>query len=279
MQIIYMDTLFFLNATIDYMLLLSSARVAGEPLERLRFVFASVVGGLYGVAILMFPFLQGLLYKAMIYLVMILLAYGKSQRLLRQGLIFLALSFAFAGGIFGISLLGGEGLMLDGGVYYSQMDLKLVFLSASFCYLMLNLLFRNFGQHSFLAGELRGITLRIGDKVLPLTALVDTGNTLCDPLTGGKVLVVEGERMSPFFSTKIQGCDLEHPAEFLAQRQELQGRMRLLPYQVVGMQGMLLVLKVDEITVDGSVVKDTLVGLSATKVSDGGSYHALLSSG
>ena len=35
--VIYVDTLFLLNAIIDYLLLLSAARLAGEPLRRLQY--------------------------------------------------------------------------------------------------------------------------------------------------------------------------------------------------------------------------------------------------
>lgn len=49
--VIYVDTLFLLNTMVDYLLLLASARLAGEPLARLRFALGAVLGGLYAVAI------------------------------------------------------------------------------------------------------------------------------------------------------------------------------------------------------------------------------------
>ena len=45
MTVIYVDTLFLLNATVDYLLLLASARLAGEPLARLRFLLGLCWGG------------------------------------------------------------------------------------------------------------------------------------------------------------------------------------------------------------------------------------------
>ena len=36
MTVIYLDTLFLLNALVDYLLLLAAARLAGEPLRRVR---------------------------------------------------------------------------------------------------------------------------------------------------------------------------------------------------------------------------------------------------
>lgn len=46
MTVIYVDTLFLLNTMVDYLLLLASARLAGEPLARLRFALGAVLGGL-----------------------------------------------------------------------------------------------------------------------------------------------------------------------------------------------------------------------------------------
>ena len=60
MTVIYVDTLFLLNAMVDYLLLLASARLAGEPLARLRFLLGAALGGLYAVAI----FLPGLSFLA-----------------------------------------------------------------------------------------------------------------------------------------------------------------------------------------------------------------------
>ena len=44
MTVIYVDTLFLLNTMVDYLLLLASARLAGEPLARLRFALGAVLG-------------------------------------------------------------------------------------------------------------------------------------------------------------------------------------------------------------------------------------------
>ena len=60
MTVIYVDTLFLLNGIIDYLLLLAAARLAGEPLRRLRFGAAAALGGAYAVAI----FLPGMAFLA-----------------------------------------------------------------------------------------------------------------------------------------------------------------------------------------------------------------------
>ena len=82
MTVIYVDTLFLLNAMVDYLLLLASARLAGEPLARLRFLLGAVLGGLYAVSI----FLPGLSFLARppcrlaAAVLMVLAAFWKSRR-------------------------------------------------------------------------------------------------------------------------------------------------------------------------------------------------------
>ena len=84
--VIYVDTLFLLNALVDYVLLLGAARLAGEPLCRLRFAVGAIVGGGYAVAIFLpgAGFLQGVLCRLAVLALMCVAAYGGSRRLLRH---------------------------------------------------------------------------------------------------------------------------------------------------------------------------------------------------
>ena len=212
---------------------------------------------------------------------MVLLAFWRSRRLLRQVLIFLALACAFGGGVLAVELLGGQRLALGGGVLYSGMDLKIVLLSAAGCYGLLTLVFRGIGRHGGPSGELTRVRLTLGERQVELTALVDTGNTLTDPVSGRPVMVAEGETLSPLFppGTGPGPEDLRDPAGGLARLGEgpLRGRLRLLPYRAVGVdRGLLLAVRVDRARVGGEELGPLLVAMSPTPVSDGGSYRALI---
>ena len=282
MTVIYVDTLFLLNAAVDYLLLLASARLAGEPLARLRFLLGAALGGLYAVAI----FLPGLSFLARppcrlaAAVLMVLAAFWKSQRLLRQVVIFLALSCAFGGGVLAIGLLGGRGLTLSNGVLYSGMDLKIVLLSAAGCYGALTLLFQRTGRHTAAAGELRPVRLTLGERQVSLIALVDTGNTLTDPATGRPVLVAEADCVEELLPPGIRPspADLRDPAGALERLEDpWRRRFRLLPYRSVGVdRGLLLAVRVDQVQVGEEARGPMLAALSPTPVSDGGGYRALL---
>ena len=283
MTVIYADTLFFLNALVDYLLLLAAARLAGEPLRRWRFALGAALGGGYAVAIFLprLGFLAHPLCRIASAALMLLLAYGGSRRLLRQGVLFVALTCAFGGGVVAIGLLGGTGLSLGGGVVYSALDLKVVLLSAAVCYGVLTLVFQRLARHSAASGELVDIKLHLRGRSVSLTALIDTGNTLADPISGRPVMVAEGERVSALFPREYRPspADLRDPAAALTHlgTGEWRVRFRLLPYRSVGVErGLLLAVRVDGLELDGQGRGPVLVALSPTPVSDGGGYQALI---
>lgn len=283
MAVIYIDTLFLLNALVDYLLLLAAARLAGEPLRRWRFALGAALGGLYAVAIFLpgLGFLAHPLCRMASAALMLVAAYGGSRRLLRQGILFVALTCAFGGGVVAIGLLGGTGLALGNGVFYSALDLKVVLLSAAVCYGVLTLVFQRLNRHSAASGELVSARLGLGGRWVALTALVDTGNTLTDPVSGRPVMVAEGERAKELFPRDHRPGpgDLRDPTSALPRlgTGEWSRRFRLLPYRSVGVErGLLLAVRVDELELNGRGRGPVLVALSPTPVSDGGGYQALI---
>ena len=282
-MVLYADILFALNALIDYLLLLLSARAAGEPLNRLRFLLAAAVGGVYAVLIFApgFSFLNGKSYKLLSAGMMLLIAYGATRSLWKQSLIFLALTCALGGGVMAVGMMDGARLSLGRGVVYSVPDLKLILLSGAGCYGALSLIMPKLCRHTAAAGELRCVTFVLHDREITLTALMDTGNTLTDPGTGRQVPVAEGEALEGLFPGEYrpgreQLCD---PVSAMTRlnKGDWKGRFSLLPYRAVGVErGFLLAVRMDRMTVGDRVYRGPLVALSPTPVSDGGGYRVLM---
>lgn len=281
--VVYVDTLFLLNALVDYLLLLAAARLAGEPLRRQRFALGAVLGGLYAVALFLpgLGFLAHPLCRAAAALLIMVVSYGGSRRLLRQGMLFVALTCAFGGGVVAIGLLGQRGLTLGNGVFYSALDLKMVLLSAAGCYGVLTLVFRRIGRHTAAGGELVSARLTLGGRAVTFPALVDTGNTLTDPVSGRPAMVVEGEAAVGLFPPghRPGRTDLDDPAGALERlgTGEWRRRLRLLPYRAVGVErGLLLAVRTDSLELNGRDCGPVLAALSPTPISDGGGYRALI---
>ena len=269
--VIYLDELFLLNFVVDYLLLLAAGRLSGEILRRGWLALGAAIGAAYAAAAVLpgMGFLLHPLCKLGAAVLALLAGYGKSRRLLRVSLVFFAVSAAFGGGVFALQLLGGRGLTLQNGIFYSAMDLRLILLSAAGCYVLITLLFQRTARHSGLRRELVPAVLTLEGRRVALTALVDTGNTLTDPATGRPVMVAEGEKVGALFP---DGEALERLG-----RQGWQGRCRLLPYQAVGVEcGMLLALRLDGARVGTEDYGKLLLALSPTRLTDGGGYHALI---
>ena len=282
LRVVYLDSLFLLNGAIDYLLFLAAARLAGEPLRRLRFGLAAALGGLYA-ALLFVPelgFLGELPCRLACGALMLLTAFGESRRLCRQWVIFLALTLAFGGGVAALGMLNGQ--TTGFGVCYMPPDIKLILLSGAAWYALLTLTLSRLAQHTAVDGELVPVKVHLRDRAVKLTALVDTGNTLTDPAAGTPVMVAEGFSLSALFppEARPEPSDLLDPVAGLARlgTGEWRSRFRLLPFRSVGVsRGLLLAVRVDGVEVNGEEQPARLVALSPTPVSDGGRYCALVS--
>lgn len=275
MTVVYIDLLFVLNLTANYLLLLAAGRMAGAALARRRLALGAALGALYAVLI----FVPGLGWlavwpcRAASGVLMVLAAYGGERQLLRLTVLFFGASAGLAGAVLALELLGSGPLTLEHGVFYSRLDLRLLLLSFAVCYFVLSLFFRRVGSRG--GGELVRLELTLDGGGAAVTALVDTGNSLRDPATNRPVVVA--------YSGALAGvlppwADAAQPIASV-ERCHAQGSRaaRLLPYRAVGVEcGMLLALRAREVRLDGRPQGRLLVALSPTPVDDGGTYQALI---
>lgn len=261
---VYIDSLFLLDFVIDYLLLLLTGKVTGSPLHRWRLLLAAALGGGYSVlcVVTALPALSHWAVKLSVGVLLVLLAYGHCRRLLRCTVIFLALSAAFGGGLYALELMLGRPLIL-------QLPSVLLFSVAA--YGVLSLAGRKLARHG--PAQLRTLTVTFGGRSVTLTALVDTGNTLTDPMTGQGVPVAEGDALAALLPPE---ADHRRPTQCFETLPD-PFRFRLLPYRSVGVDGgLLLAFRADALAVDGKPLPHRLIALSPTPVSDTGTYQALL---
>ena len=179
-----------------------------------------------------------------------------------------------------IGMMDNTSLSLGRGVVYSIPDMKMVLLSGAVCYFLLSLAAPKLWRHTARGGELRPVRFVLMGRDIELSALIDTGNTLTDPVSGRGVPVAEGEALFPVFPWEFRPTreDLRDPVQALTRLNTgaWSGRFRLLPYRAVGIdRGFLLAVKMDTVILGETARKGVLVALSPTPVSDGGGYRVL----
>lgn len=275
MTVVYIDLLFLLNLTANYLLLLAAGRLAGAALRRWRIGLGAALGALYAALI----FLPGLGWLALwpcklaSGAAMALAAYGGERRLLRVTVLFFGASAALAGAVLGLELLGSRSLTLAHGVFYSKLDLRLLLLVFVAGYFVLSLFFRRTGQRG--GRELARLEVELESGRQALTALVDTGHSLTDPGDNRPVVVADARALAGLLP---DWADPAEPIRSVERCHAAGGRQaRLIPYRSVGVEcGMLLALRARDVTVNGRPLGRLLVALSPTALDDGGGYQALI---
>ncbi len=250
---VYLDLVMGLNFLIDFFLLLGTNRICGSPTHYGRAAAAAALGGVYG-GICLLPktaFLGNMLWRMVSLGLMAVIAYGWQKATLRKGMLFTLLTMALGGIAQGLNMNG------IGGVMVALAAL------AGLCVVGFS-------------GRLRGgdrvsVMLKKGEKVLHLTALRDTGNTLIDPITGTNVLVVGSEVAWELLH--LSETQLQTPVETMASA-NVPG-LRLIPYRAVGCSsGMLLAAKLDEVRIGGER-SGNLVAFAPQEIGSGETYQAL----
>ena len=277
MEIIYIDSLFFLNLAIDYLLLLATGKICALPLRRRRMALGALWGAAYAVLAVLRP---GLFAPALVKLLsgaaLPLIAFGTGgrKRAPRAVLVFFAVSAAFGGAVYAACSLAG--ISLTRGVYI-PVSLKVLVLSFALCYAAFTLVFRRAGRRGERATHRVSVTL--AGRTAEFTALLDTGNELTDPVTGEEVLVAEAGALSALLDAEGAALLRADPAESfaaLAGKPPLRGRLRLLPCSTAGGDGLLLCFRPDEVRVDTRRARLS-VAVARAALSPDGEYQALIS--
>lgn len=250
---VYVDVLMLLNFGVDLLLLWGSNMLSGYPPGRIRPILAALVGGFYAGACVLpgCTFLGSTAWRIICLGIMSAIAFGLDMSALRRGVLFVLLSMALGGIVFVV----GRG------------DTWSVLMSAAILGAMCLLGFRNKAGKT----EFATVFIRHKEKKLQMMALIDTGNTLKDPVTGCGVLVADARAAMELL--RLEQKELQHPIETIS-RGKYPG-LRLIPYCAVGQpSGMLLGLRVEELRINGKE-SDQIVAFAPHPIGKGSGYEAL----
>ncbi len=285
---VYIDVLFGVNLFINYILLRTVGLTAGNRPRRWRTALGAALGSAYAVAVF-FPNLgviYSLTFKLLASGLMVAVAfpiYGVRDFFRLTGLLYL-ISAVFGGLAFALFFLTDWGARLgavySNGVVYLDIPVAALFLGALAFYGLTGLtravirIRRRNGCRHKLVVELDG-------RRAELTALVDTGNVLVDPITHAPVIVAELEALKELFDYSVRvslgSDDLQEGLGLMAQRGL---KARLIPFSSVGeREGMMVGFVPDKASVcrGGSLLpmKNCVVGVYPHSLSPDKSYDAL----
>lgn len=291
MKVVYIDSVFFINFAVNYLMLLASAKFSGLPYRRGRLLLSAIVGGAYSVLVCI-PRLSDLssaVFKILAAAIMVLIGFGyvNLRRYIKYMLLFVLISVVFGGGVFAIYIANG-GAVDDFGdnILYSRISPNVLIISVLICYGLISIFFSGIGRHGGSSGEVVKIEVSLNAKKISISALVDTGNTLYDPISRAGVLIAEVDAVRDLFPSSVQGLMdknlVSDPQALLIISEvdsNLARRFRLIPFRAVGLEsGLLLAFRPDMVKVEGREQREMLIALSPNALSEGAGYCALVGS-
>ncbi len=266
--VVYVDVLFLVNFLVNFSLLYLTGKILRLKIKYLRVFGAAGAGALY--AVLMFlpelSFIYSTAAKIFSCFGIVAAAYNIRRPLLyfKTLGVFIALTLCFGGGLFALFCFTGIGAALGAvvknGVLYLKLPWQVLFLAAVLLILCV------------------------------FAALLDTGNTLSDPLSNCPVIVCEYKTLKnilPYeINTLFENGDENNFAKiekaFMSVGTKLQ--IRLIPFSSIGREnGLLIGFKPDSVSVFVNEKEmfsgEVTVGICNNALSDDKSFQALINPG
>lgn len=282
-MVIYLDVLALVNLAMDYILLLATARIAGVFVPRRRLLAGSVLGAVYAVFAVLpaTAFLKGGVCELAAGLGLVALVFAPCKgRLIRVAVVFGLVSCACAGAVMALGQATGAVFRVN-GAYYLDVPLRVVAPAALLCWCASGFLFRGAAGQNGQERASAAVELCFAGKCERFHLLCDTGNTLCEPVTGRPALLLDryaAARLLPAeLAGIVSGLRADNAGDQMTRLPETwRTRFCLLPYRAIGQTGgLLLAFRLDAVHMEGGQTACTLAAISAERVA-GGRYDGLI---
>ncbi|MDD3838967.1 MAG: sigma-E processing peptidase SpoIIGA [Clostridia bacterium] len=292
MHKVYLDVLFIQNIIMNYIILWSVKKLMKIRTSDIRLIAASALGGVYAIFALYpnFELLMNAPTKFILSLLMVLIAFSThnlSEYFKVLGVFYL-MTFVFGGAAFGLFYFTNVGIVLKNGIFYiHSFPFKLLMVSSIFAWLIVKYSWIHIKKKRLKGNFLMDIIIYFDQKQVALVALLDTGNSLSDPLSDLPVIVVEFEKMRDLIPQDIQLIyednnqdDLEKVTDIIANSQWV-WRFRMIPFSSLGSKNAMLIgFKPDKVRMmykdKKKDIKDIIIAIYNGKLSSDYSYSGLL---
>ena len=257
---IYLDIVLIENLIMNSIIIYATAIIMKLKIKHLNILLSSLIGAIYSIMtyISNLKIYSNIFIKIILSIIMVYIAYKPQSLkiLLKQILIFYLTSFLFGGVAFAlIYVVKPQEILMRNGLFLGTYPLKTVFLSAIIASVIGIFGFKLVKNKISKKDMYCQIIIKLNNKEIQTTAMVDTGNLLKDPITGNPVIVVESSLLEKILPLelllnldKIVGGEFENVTEEI--RNTYMNKLKLIPYASLGKQnGMLIGIKADEVKI------------------------------
>jgi len=241
-----------LKIFVDFLLLMWTNRLCTYPVQWLRCLMGSCIGGLYA-GLCLLPGMSGagrFLWRLVSLVISATIAFGLTGNGLQRCCMYLLVSIFFSGITVCLDKKEWSGVLLFAGSI-----------------VLLYVVCRD-GRTG--GGDCVPVEIEYAGKRVSFTALKYTGNTLRDPLTGASVLVVGADIAQTL--TGLTPKQLNDPYETILEK-SISG-LRIIPYTTIGNRGLLLAVRIANVRI-GKWSGSTVVAFAPVSLPGKNNYQAL----
>lgn len=250
---VYLDLLFLINFSMDFLCIYIAAKIISARLLTLRAVGASILGGIYSCGALFIPsgYFLTLLLDLCVCFVMCAIAFGRKVGLFFSSIVYFAVSMALGGFMTALfNLLNRLGFSsLEGADDGDGISVWLFLLLAAVSAVFTLMGGRFFKRNS----KIKRVELCIceGGRKKRLSALVDSGNFLREPISGRACIVVDIASVGELFDKELTGIVKNGGVvDFDGIPETLKRRIRVIPTLTATSEKMLVGIRPDKLFID-----------------------------
>jgi len=292
---IYIDVLVLENMVINYLILLVTSKFLRVQIKGYKAFLAALIGTIYVIIMLIIPrasFYFTFAGKIILSVIMILITFKVKnfKEFLKTTISFYISTFIFAGAAFAYIYMSGSGGVVQNGVYYifKKSNTNMIIFASILAIILIKLFYETVFSKSRHGNNLVNFDITLEGKSLSLKGLIDTGNSLHDPISNLPVVVCELSAVREIIPKKLADIagddtlpDLINIST-ICQGEDWLSRVRLVPYSSLGKdRGMLLGIKPDKISIQNKKEERAdcaaIICLYDKSLSSNSSYNALLS--
>lgn len=283
---VYIDVLFAVNFAINCLLLSGTAKITKNRIYPSRIAAGAFAGAVYAV-FMFFPQIK-MLYSVMakiavsFIIVAITFTIRNFYAFFRTVMVFYITSFIFGAVSLCILYFTGaaKGSVISNGIFYFNLPWKVLIFSSFIAYIIIRVMWRVYKTDKVRA--YKNLQISLFGKNVSLTALVDTGNMLKEPVTQTPVVVADFSSLEPIFpesfSTAYKQMNSSPESIILnCEGGEMIQRLRIIPFSSLGAaDGILLGFRPDCVKIDRYITENIIIGISGTELSYSKDYDALI---
>jgi len=289
---IVLEYLLLENFIINYFTIYLTKILVRTDTKAIRVIIASIIASLYSL-VFFYPsliFLTKPLAKIILSMIIIRISFSYSNLKLyvKEILGFYLVSFIFAGATIGIYFSSNNltNLLNKQINVFGGFPVKVLIIGILGSVIIGKVLFQYYNARIIKENFIGDITIILNEQEIKLKALLDTGNSLIDPFTNNKVLVVEYSRLKNHLPDLIGALIIANEefnykeVEELLNKLQSEINLNMIPFKSIGKSGILFSFKPDYIIIDymgkKSKRNDIIVGIYPGSLSKEMGYSGLL---